>query len=138
MKRSRIAHCAGASLIEVMLALALMAVNAMGLIAMQLWTSRETVALLQREQAVFLADAIAEAANEGQAGSGAARVTQWQARVAQLLPKGLTEITRGGGASLVQVRWARASGLSASATPESCGESAGTADRACAVMVFVP
>ncbi len=44
-----------------MLAVALMAVTALGLIAGQLWTAREARAMAMREQAAWIADSVAEA-----------------------------------------------------------------------------
>jgi Tfp pilus assembly protein PilV len=61
MKSIRVSRSCGASLIEVMLAVALTAVTALGLIASQLWIAREARAAALREHAVFVADAVAEA-----------------------------------------------------------------------------
>ncbi|WJF90845.1 hypothetical protein QS306_04050 [Paraburkholderia bonniea] len=110
MSRRRVAQCAGIALVEVMLAIVLMAVNAMGLIATQLWTVRETRAMLLREQAWFFADALAEAAHGVEAGT---RVQQWQGRAVDALPQARVRVTYSGGAGTAQVSWASVRGVSA-------------------------
>lgn len=95
--------CGGSSLIEVMLAVALMAVTALGLIAGQLWTAREDRAMALREHAAWIADSVAEAMYTPATGDSAIR--QWDARAAAVLPHGQVSVTDSGGVSAARVTW---------------------------------
>lgn len=77
--------CGGSSLIEVMLAVAVLAVTALGLIAGQLWTAREARAMSMREQAAWIADSVAEAMS-APSGNEAA-LAWWNSRAATVLPR---------------------------------------------------
>jgi Tfp pilus assembly protein PilV len=129
----------GASLIEVMLAVALTAVTALGLIGAQLWIAREAGAAALREQAAFVADAVAEAAR---APGGEAGLRQWKARAASLLPQGDASIAElGGGISFARVTWSAISNPPPAVKfidkPESCGDVVLPAGMGCMAMAFV-
>jgi Tfp pilus assembly protein PilV len=133
----------GATLIEVMLAVALMAVTTLGLVAAQLWIAREARAAALREQAAFVADGVAEASRvAGGVGSGDAGVQQWKARAASLLPHGDASVTgRAAGISSARVTWTAVSNLPAAVEyidkPESCGDATLPTGTACLAMAFV-
>jgi prepilin-type N-terminal cleavage/methylation domain-containing protein len=140
MSTVRLRRLRGVSLIEVMLAIALMAVTALGVIAAQLWIAREGRAAALREHAILVADAVAEAARAPV--SGDAGLQQWKARAASLLPQGDATISeRGGGVSFARVTWSAVSNLPASIVtvdkPASCGDAALPAGVACIAMAFV-
>lgn len=136
----RLTRLRGVSLIEVMLAVALTAITALGLIAAQLWIAREARAAALREHAALVADAVAEASRAP--GGGDAGLRQWKARAASLLPQGEASISeRGGGISFARVTWLAVSNLPPPAgfidKPESCGDAALSAGMACVAMAFV-
>lgn len=140
MKAARSRQTRGASLIEVMLAVALTAVTALGLIATQLWIARETRAAALREHAGLLADAVAESAR---APTGVdAALQQWSARAASLLPQGEASTSeRGGGVSFARVVWSAVTTMPVSeqvtVKPDSCGDLPVAAGSACFAVAFV-
>ncbi len=95
--------CGGSSLIEVMLAVALMAVTALGLIAGQIWTAREARAMAMREHAAWIADSVAEAISSPAVGDSAIR--HWNARATVLLPQAQVSVGESGGISTARVTW---------------------------------
>jgi len=131
----------GGSLIEVMLAVALIAVTALGLIATQLWISRETRAAALREHAALLSDALAEAARAPADGDVA--LQQWSNRAARLLPQGDASISEhgAGGVSFARVMWSAVARMPASVQvpdkPDSCGDLPVSAGQSCSAVVFV-
>jgi Tfp pilus assembly protein PilV len=130
----------GASLIEVMLAVALTAVTALGLIATQLWIARDTRAAALRERAALLSDALAEAARAPAGGDTALR--QWSDRAASLLPKGDASISEHGqGVSFARVIWSAVAKTPASVQvidkPDSCGDLPVAAGLSCSAVAFV-
>lgn len=140
MTRQTLLHrVTGNALIEVMLAVSLMATTALGLIAAQLWTAREAHASATREQAVLLSDALTEIARSDSTSDAASM--RWRSLAAMLLPQGDASVRHlGGGASVVQVLWhaqpeAHMSG-SAVDVPESCGGIAAPVGMHCVVMAF--
>lgn len=140
MKAAQPRWSRGGSLIEVMLAVALTAVTALGLIATQLWIARETRAAALREQAVLLSDALAEAARASAGGEAAVR--QWSIRAASLLPKGDASISeRGGGVSFARVIWSAVARMPTSRQmidkPESCGDLPVAPGLSCSAVAFV-
>lgn len=128
----------GSSLIEVMLAVALMAVTALGLIAGQLWTAREARAMAMREHAAWIADSVAEAMREPSVGDSAIR--QWSTRAAALLPHGEASVRENGGVSAARVTWMtlrdtpRADDVIDK--PESCGGGDVPTGSSCIVLAF--
>ena len=140
MNAVRVRASQGGSLIEVMLAVALTAVTALGLIATQLWIARDTRAAALREHAALLSDALAEAAR-APSGSDAA-LRQWSIRAASLLPQGDASISEhGGGVSFARVTWSAVVKMPASAQvidqPESCGDLPVAAGLSCSAVGFV-
>ncbi|BAN24041.1 type IV pilus modification PilV family protein [Caballeronia insecticola] len=94
----------GDSLIEVMFALSLAAVTALGLVAVQSALARGERMALWRERAALVADSVAEGIR-GEA-DRAAIVTQWRARAASMLPSGdVAVIDRTDGVRIVAVSW---------------------------------
>ena len=128
----------GSSLIEVMLAVALMAVTALGLIAGQLWTAREARAMAMREHAAWIADSVAEAMREPSAGDSAIR--QWSARAAALLPHGEALVGESSGVSAARVTWTALRDMprvdDAIDKPESCGGADVRASSSCVALAF--
>ncbi|WP_144158270.1 hypothetical protein [Paraburkholderia sp. BCC1885] len=140
MRTIRLKRSRGTSMIEVLLAVALTAVTALGLIASQLWLAREARAAALREHAVLIADAVVEAMRAPTGGDIALR--QWSARAASLLPKGDASSSEGGGG----VSWARVTWSALTTTrgpsdaidkPESCGDQTAPAGLACVALAFV-
>lgn len=130
--------CRGSSLIEVMLAVVLMAVTALGLIAGQLWTAREARAMSMREHAAWIADSIAEAACASCTGDPA--VSQWSARAATLLPDGQAVISESGAMPAARVTWTPPRDMPRSGDvidkPESCGGMDAPAGSSCVALTF--
>jgi Tfp pilus assembly protein PilV len=130
--------CRGSSLIEVMLAVALMAVTALGLIAGQLWTAREARAMSMREHAAWIADSVAEAMSAPFAGDSAIR--QWGARATVLLPHGEASVGDNGGVSAARVTWTSLRDMPHSDDvidkPASCGGADLPAGSSCVALAF--
>ncbi len=130
--------CDGSSLIEVMLAVALMAVTALGLIAGQLWTAREAHATALREHAAWIADSVAEATCAPAASDAAIR--QWNARAAALLPHGQASVEGSGGLSAARVTWVAPRDMPPADNiidkPESCGGADVPTGLSCVALAF--
>ena len=128
----------GSSLMEVMLAVALMAVTALGLIAGQLWTAREARAMAMREHAAWIADSVVEAMREPSAVDSAIR--QWSARATVLLPHGEASVGESGGVSAARVTWTTLRDTPRTGDvidkPESCGGADVPAGSSCVVLAF--
>jgi Tfp pilus assembly protein PilV len=129
----------GESLIEVMLAIVLIAVTALGLIATQLWMMRDARATATREHAALVADALVEAM-QGASHSSAALV-QWRARAGYLLPQGAASVSGAGDrTSVARVTWYTLAGASRSGEvidiPPPCGDIAVPAGTGCVVLAF--
>nr|WP_328821942.1 hypothetical protein [Paraburkholderia haematera] len=125
-------------MIEVMLAVALMAVTALGLIAGQLWTAREARAMAMREHAAWIADSVAEAMREPSAGDSSIR--QWSARAALLLPHGEASVGESGGVSIARVTWTALRDMPRTDDvidkPESCGGAEVPTSASCVALAF--
>jgi Tfp pilus assembly protein PilV len=90
-------------LLEVALAMAVMAICALGLMSTQLAIARHAQSAAARERAAFAADALAEAS----AWSSAAAIDAWKTRVAAIVPEGAAAITSAGAdTSIATVTWA--------------------------------
>lgn len=130
--------CDGSSLIEVLLAVALMAVTALGLIAGQLWTAREAHATALREHAAWIADSVAEAMYVPATSDAAIR--QWNVRAAALLPHGQASVEASGGLSAARVTWVAPRHLPPADNiidkPESCGGVDVPAGLSCVALAF--
>ena len=137
--RARILACGGSSLIEVMLAVALIAVTALGLIAAQVWIAREARAMTLRENAAWLADSIAEAASTSSMSDAA--LNQWSARASALLPRGEASIGESGAVATVRVTWASVQDRPAAGDlidkPAPCGDVDAPAGSSCVALAFV-
>lgn len=129
----------GSSLLEVMLAVALMAITGLGLIAGQLWTARESRAMAMREHAAWIADSIAEAMYFSSAADAAVR--QWSTRAAALLPHGEATLTTGGATSAALVTWTALRETPHTDDvidrPETCGTANLPAGSTCVALAFV-
>lgn len=130
--------CGGSSLIEVMLAVALVAVSALGLIAAQVWTARETRALALRENAAWMADSLAEAMRTPSMGDAA--LNQWSARASLLLPHGEASIGESGAVAMARVTWAavldRPLAGGVIEQPEPCGGIDAPTGSSCVALAF--
>lgn len=137
-RAKRLTRLGGSSLIEVMLAVTLMAVTALGLIAGQLWTAREARAMAMREHAAWIADSVAEAMRELSAGESA--VKQWSARATALLPHGETSIGESSGVLTARVTWAALRDMPHADDvidkPESCAGADVPAGSSCVALAF--
>ncbi|MPW04436.1 hypothetical protein GCT19_02025 [Paraburkholderia sp. CNPSo 3155] len=137
--RVRASACGGSSLIEVMLAVALVAVSALGLIAAQVWAAREARAMSLRESAAWIADSIAEATRTPSAGDAA--VNQWNAWASVLLPHGDASIGGSGAVAAARVTWASvrdrpAAGDGIGPPAEPCGDVDAPAGSSCVALAF--
>ncbi|CAB3766508.1 type IV pilus modification PilV family protein [Paraburkholderia humisilvae] len=129
----------GESLIEVMLAVVLTAVTALGLIAAQMWMIRDARATATREHAALIADALVEAMQPAPQSSAA--LSQWRARAAALLPQGETsESDAGDRTSVVRVTWHATANAPRSGEvidmPPPCGDVAVPTGTGCVVLAF--
>jgi Tfp pilus assembly protein PilV len=133
-----VSTCRGSSLIEVMLAVALMAVTALGLIAAQLWTAREARAMSMREHAAWIADSVAEAMWAPSTIEAATR--QWSTRASVLLPHGEASVAQSAGLSAALVTWASVRDMPHADDvidkPESCGAADIPAGSSCVALAF--
>lgn len=118
---------AGSALLEVALAMALMATCGMGLLSAQWGLARHASASATRARAAFAVDAIAEAALE----SGAAARDQWRARAAALVKDGQVSLS----GSQIVLSWTAPRD---EAAPErDCASATATeGGRACVALAF--
>jgi type IV pilus assembly protein PilV len=94
----------GDSLIEVMIALALAAVTALGLVAVQSALARGERLALLRERATLIADSVAEGMRSD--ADRAAVLSQWQATASSMLPDGdIAVLDRADGVRVATVSW---------------------------------
>lgn len=135
--RARTRPC-GSTLLEVALAVALLAVSGLGLVATQLTLSRHAQSAAMRGQAAFIADAFAEMAIEGSSGVGVG--AQWKTWATVLIPGAIVSTAAAGvSTSSSTVTWPAASYGPASAgagTPVSCPGSSASLRRECVSLVF--
>jgi Tfp pilus assembly protein PilV len=132
-------YASGGTLIEVMLAVALTAVTALGLIATQLWMARHANAMAVRERAAWVADSLVEAMHGPWASSF--DPAQWQVRVASILPRGQASvIDQAAGVSSARVTWAALRETSGTGDvmdmPESCGGVTMPTGTSCIAIAF--
>ncbi|KMQ80789.1 hypothetical protein BPMI_02573 [Candidatus Burkholderia pumila] len=127
MNRFRILEC-GDSLIEVLIALSLTAITALGLIAVQSALARGERFALLRERATLIVDSVAEEIR-----SEADRVlivSQWQAKAASILPDDVALVDRADNVCVAVVSWR------AGTQEDSCPEPQAGASRACIAVAF--
>lgn len=135
MRWPRCRHARGATLLEVALAMAVMAICTLGLMSTQLALVRHAQSMNARERAAFAADAIAEAAMVS-AGS----LDVWKARVATIVPDGIVGVSnQSPDVSIATVTWAFtgyavASGVVVS--PSSCNGVPSVSGRNCITLTF--
>jgi Tfp pilus assembly protein PilV len=133
----------GATLLEVVLAMAVMAICVLGQLATQISLSRQARAASERERAAFAADAIAEASLAPSPGAA----DQWKARVPSIVPQGAIALSGAGGdatvANVATITWAatQSAALPDSAQPDvgddgSCEAVSGASGRACFSLAF--
>ncbi|KAA0998378.1 hypothetical protein FVF58_44675 [Paraburkholderia panacisoli] len=131
-------NCRGSSLIELMLAVALMAVTALGLIAGQLWIAREARAMSMREHATWIADSVVEATYAPATADAATR--QWSARASVLLPRGEASVTGSAAVAAALVTWTSVRDMPSADgvidQPESCGTADVPAGSSCVALAF--
>jgi Tfp pilus assembly protein PilV len=124
----------GATLLEVLVAIVLMAVSALGVISAQLWLARGESAVAMRERAVLIADSMTEAARG--LTSEVVALKQWNASAAAVLRRADVSIReQGGGLAVSIVRWD-----APQQDPASTREAAltcGDAKLSCVTLAFV-
>ncbi|MEM5424013.1 hypothetical protein [Paraburkholderia ferrariae] len=131
----------GSTLLEVAIALGIMAMCGLGLMSTQLGLARHAQLAAARERAAFAADAMAEAARVARATP--ATIDRWQALAASVVPEGrLTMSSAGGDASIASVSWAATPlGAASGSTPVSrvarCLDATASAGRACVALAFL-
>ncbi|WP_322072096.1 hypothetical protein [Paraburkholderia bannensis] len=118
---------AGLALLEVALAMALMATCGLGVLSAQLGLARHASASATRARAAFAVDAMVEATLDR---SAAAR-DQWRARAVALVPHGQVSVS----GSLFVLTWT-APRDEAGPEPECAGATAGQEDKACVALAF--
>ncbi|CAG4886363.1 type IV pilus modification PilV family protein [Paraburkholderia saeva] len=141
MKKRRFGSCSGSTLLEVMVAVAVTAVTALGLVATQLWMTRHANATATRERAAFVADSLVESFRVSPA-IGADSAT-WKGRVANMVSMGETSmVAQAAGLATARVMWAAARETqdvtpgSLIDLPEFCGEAALPAGTTCVAIAF--
>jgi len=131
----------GSTLLEVAIALGVMALCGLGLMSTQLGLARHAQLAAARERAAFAADAIAEAARV--AGATPAATDQWKVLTASVVPEGrLITSNAGGDASIASVSWAAtplggASVSTAVSRVAPCVDATPVAGRACVALAFL-
>ncbi|HKT91918.1 MAG TPA: hypothetical protein VJS18_07055 [Paraburkholderia sp.] len=141
MSRASERGVCGSTLLEVAIALGVMAMCGLGLMSTQLGLARHAQLAAARERAAFAADAIAEAARVP--GTTGATTDRWKALTASVVPEGqLTTSSAGGDASIASVSWAAApfgaaSGLAAASRVAPCIDASAPAGRACVALAFL-
>jgi hypothetical protein len=129
-RRAQTPH--GDSLIEVLIALSLMAVTALGVIGAQTWLARNERGMLNIQRATSIADSIAEGIRRDADRDPV--LTQWRSLAASMLPEGdVALLERGEGLRVALVKW-RASDSGTEAAP--CIEPEAGAKRACVAVAF--
>jgi Tfp pilus assembly protein PilV len=125
----------GATLLEVALAMAVMAVCVLGQLGTQITLARHAQAMGERERAAFAVDAIVEASQGGPAGAA----DQWKARMPSIVPQGTVAFASAGGdASIVTATWAatRYEPVRDSVPLDACNGVPVAAGRACFALAF--
>jgi Tfp pilus assembly protein PilV len=130
----------GGTLLEVLVAVALMAVSALGVISVQLSLARGETEVAMRERAALIADSMAEAARGTT--SEAAALEQLRAQAASILPSGEVSVhEQSGGLALSVLKWAawRRDSRVPVNRPVVCGEvaAAASANQSCTSIAFV-
>lgn len=137
MSTSRSFMDKGSSLLEVLIALALLAVTMLAAVAGQLGVARGEQDATHDEHALFIAASVAEAMREPATAADA--LGRWQARAASVLPRAEVSIAdREAGVALAVVRWAALHGGARpdSAASRACPPEAAPPGTSCMAMPF--
>jgi Tfp pilus assembly protein PilV len=138
MSVGRLCAHEGSSLLEVLVALVLVALAMVGALACQLQAVTVERFTAERERALVIAASVAESMRDEHSGSNA--LSRWQAYAAAVLPGAeISIVDRLPGVALVAVRWAAQNPPSKTSffTREGCMAEPVTAGRACAAVPFV-
>jgi Tfp pilus assembly protein PilV len=138
MSVGRLCAHEGSSLLEVLIALVLVALAMVGAVASQLQAVTVERFTADRERALVIATSLAEAMRDERSGSHA--LPRWQAYAAAMLPGAeISIVDRAPGVALVVVRWAaqRPHSLTSFLARDGCMAEPVTAGRACAAVPFV-
>ncbi|QGZ62200.1 hypothetical protein [Paraburkholderia acidisoli] len=151
MKRPNGNAARGSTLLEVAIALGIMALCGLGLINTQLGLARHAQLAAARERAAFAADALAESAclsvlsgtSGTSAATGAAAAERWKTLASGIVPEGkLTAAGVGGDVSVASLTWRATSFMSMASAPAvshsaSCAEASVPAGRDCLAVAFL-
>jgi prepilin-type N-terminal cleavage/methylation domain-containing protein len=119
----------GDSLIEVMIALSLIAITTLGLIAGQTWFARSERMVLARERATLIADSVAEGIRRDE--DRGPVVSQWRPRAASMLPQGDVDVfDQADSVRVAVVSWR------ADDSAEACAEPLAKPNSACVAVAF--
>jgi Tfp pilus assembly protein PilV len=119
----------GNSLIEVLIALSLTAVTALGIVAAQSAMARGQRMALERERAALIVDSVVEGIRRD--ADRASILAQWRARAAAMLPSGAIDVTdRADGVRVATVSW------HAAADADPCPEPPALPHSACIAVAF--
>jgi Tfp pilus assembly protein PilV len=135
VKRRKVEAGRGATLLEVALAMAVMAVCVLGQLSTQIAIARQAQAASERERAAFAADAIVEASLV----TSTSAADQWKARVPSIVRQGTVAFASAGGdASVVTVTWAATRYETArdSVPPDTCNGVPVATGHACFALAF--
>ncbi|WP_027794195.1 type IV pilus modification PilV family protein [Paraburkholderia acidipaludis] len=135
MKRRRGGTACGATLLEVALAMAVMAVCVLGQLGTQIAMARHARVAGERERAAFAADAIAEAS----LGASTRAADEWKARVPAIVPLGTVALASAGAEGVaVTVTWvaSRYALAPVSLPPDLCNGVAAAEGHACVSLAF--
>jgi Tfp pilus assembly protein PilV len=122
-------------LLEVSLAMAIMALCAVGLMGTQLAIARHAQSAATRERAAFAADAMVEA----MALPDVRAVDVWKARISTIVPDGLAVFSiQGSDTEIATVTWAFAGHATATGAvvPSACGGVVSASGRDCIALAF--
>jgi Tfp pilus assembly protein PilV len=128
----------GGSLLEVLIALVLVALVMVGAVASQLHAVAAERSTAQRERALVIATSVVEAMRDADSGSHA--LPRWHAYAAAALPGAELTIADGApGVALAVVRWTaqRSDGRTPYSARDGCMAEPATAGLACAALPFV-
>lgn len=145
MKRPNYPAARGSTLLEVAIALGIMAICGLGLINTQLGVARHAQLAAARERAAFAADALAESARLLGA-TGAAAAERWKALASSIVPEGKLAANGVSGtssdASVASITWRATPFMSMASAPAvsrsaSCADPAVAAGRDCLAVAFL-
>jgi Tfp pilus assembly protein PilV len=128
----------GGSLLELLIALSIVAVTMAGAVASQLLAVRIERSTAQRERALLIAISVAESMRSRVYGASA--LPRWRAHAATVLPQGeILVVDRSPDVALAVVRWAepRAANWTSLSARNACPGESARADLACAAIPFV-